>query len=165
MNMTFPPMRRIRQQLNNDDTANIFEHGTHGTLALLGDDAYPYAVPVSYVFAENKIIFHGAKSGHKMNAILRSPKASFCVIEKDDIHPETYTTYFRSAIAFGKIRLIEDEPEKSRLCEILAEKYRPGFAEERKAAIRREWNALAVFALEIEHMTGKEAIELVRKNE
>ena len=74
-------------------------------LALLGDNDYPYAVPISYVYDDGKVYFHSAKSGHKIDAIQRTAKASFCVIDEDLVVPEEYTTYFRSVIAFGRIRL------------------------------------------------------------
>ena len=47
-----------------------------------------------------------------MDAIRRNEKASFCVIDQDEMHGELYTTFFRSVIAFGRIRIIEDEEEK-----------------------------------------------------
>lgn len=101
-----------KQELSRQEIADILHKGTSGVLALLGDNDYPYAVPISYVYDDGKIYFHGAKSGHKIDAIQRTEKASFCVIDKDLVVPEEYTTYFRSVIAFGKIRVIEDDREK-----------------------------------------------------
>ena len=88
-------------------------------LALAGDDDCPYAVPISYAYSDSKLYFHGAKSGHKIDAIKRCDKASFCVIDKDDVVPEEYTTYFRSVIAFGKIRIMEEESEMRKAIELL----------------------------------------------
>lgn len=79
--------------------------------------------------------------------------------EEDTI--EILNTYFRSVIAFGKVKILEDKEEMRNAVDILAQKYRPGYEEERKAEIDHEFHALCVMALEIEHMTGKEAIELV----
>ena len=137
---------------------------TSGVLALAGDDDYPYAVPISYVYDGGKIFFHSAKSGHKLDAIRRNPKASFCVISQDLIVPEEYTTYFRSVIAFGRIRVLEEDSEKRDAIEKLAAKYSPGeTAEDRTQAIEREWKPLCMLEMTIDHLTGKEAIELVRK--
>ena len=157
----FRPMRRIKQQLSEDDAKSVLEHGTSGVIALSGDEGYPYAVPMSYVFDGNRIIFHSALSGHKIDAIKNSNKASFCVVEKDEIIPDEYTTYFRSVVAFGKIRIL-DRDEARDAAKILGAKYRPGFAEELAATVERNLDKMCVFVLEIEHMTGKEAIELVR---
>ena len=158
----FREMRRKRQLLAEAETIQIFERGTSGVLALSGDEGYPYAVPLSYVYADGRIIFHGAKSGHKTDAIRGCEKASFCVIDRDQVVPEEYTTWFRSAIAFGRVRIIDQDAEKRAAIELLAEKYSPDDPEGRRAEIEREYKILCMFELWIEHMTGKEAIELVR---
>ena len=77
----FREMRRKRQQLSNDESIAILEKATAGTLALLGDDDYPYAVPISYVYHEGKLFFHSALAGHKVDAIRKYEKASFCVMK------------------------------------------------------------------------------------
>lgn len=99
--MEFREMRRKKQVLSQQEVVDIMHKGTSGVLALIGDNDYPYAVPISYVYDDGKIFFHSAKSGHKIDAILKNAKASFCVIDQDYIVPEEYTTYFRSVIAFG----------------------------------------------------------------
>ena len=162
----FREMRRKRQQLTLEECVEIMERNTSGVLAVLGDDDYPYAVPLSYVSDEKKIYFHCAKSGHKLDAIKRHSKASFCVIDQDQIVPLEYTTYFRSVIAFGTMRVIEDEQEKRTAIEKLAVKYVPDdSASERQKAIDREWSPLCMLEMNIEHMSGKEAIELVGKRQ
>lgn len=89
----FREMRRSKQQLPREVAVEILERNTSGVLALSGDEGYPYAVPMSYVYAEGKIYFHSAKNGHKIDAIQRNEKASFCVIDQDQIIPEKYTTF------------------------------------------------------------------------
>lgn len=158
----FREMRRNRQILSEEEAAEVLERGTSGVLALLGDDDYPYAVPVSYVYCDSRLYFHGAKSGHKIDAVKKCDKASFCVIDQDDVVPEKYTTYFRSVIAFGKIRIMEDEAEKRKAIEKLSEKYYPDSRkEERERVIDREWGPLCMLEFSIEHLSGKKAIELV----
>ncbi|MDE7250986.1 MAG: pyridoxamine 5'-phosphate oxidase family protein [Lachnospiraceae bacterium] len=158
----FREMRRKKQILSEEETIELLNRGTSGVLALSGDDDYPYAVPISYVYCDSKLYFHGAKSGHKIDAIKKCDKASFCVIDKDDVVPEEYTTYFRSVIAFGKIRIMEDEAEMRKAVELLAQKYYPASSnEERSIAIDREWKPLCMIEFIIEHLSGKEAIELV----
>lgn len=156
-------MRRFKQELSAEETLAILERGTSGVLALSGDDDYPYAVPISYVYTDNKLIFHSAKSGHKIDSIMRNEKASLCVIDQDEIIPEKYTTYFRSAIAFGKIRILEDPAEIREAISLLAGKYRPGHEDDREKEINAEFQALCVLVMDIDYMTGKEAIELVRR--
>lgn len=159
----FRGMRRKAQLLSEEETIKIFEKGTSGVLAVLGDEDYPYAVPLSYIYCDSKIYFHGAKSGHMLDSILKHEKVSFCVIDEDKVVPEEYTTYFRSAIAFGKVRVIDDENEKRNAIEKLAVRYTPNDEEGRLKKIEREYKILCMFELDIEHMTGKEAMKLVRE--
>lgn len=86
-------MRRKKQMLSVEETIAIFERGTSGTSALLRDDEYPYTVPISYVYSNNKIFFHNAKSGHKIDAITKNDKTSFCVIDEDHVVSEKYSSY------------------------------------------------------------------------
>lgn len=160
----FRELRRKKQALSQEECTAVLNRGTSGVLALAGDDDYPYAVPISYVYDGEKLYFHCAKSGHKLDAICRNPKASFCVIDKDEIVPEEYTTYFRSVIVFGKIRILEDDGEKRSAIEKLALKYAPdNTLESRKEAIEKEWKPLCTLEMVPEHISGKEAIELARQ--
>lgn len=160
----FREMRRKKQALSEKDCAAVLNRGTSGVLALLGEEGYPYAVPLSYVYDGEKLYFHSAKSGHKLDAVRSNPKASFCVIDQDQIIPEEYTTYFRSVIAFGTVRIVEEEEEKRSTIEKLALKYAPeDTAENRRNAIDREWAPLCMLEMTVDHLSGKEAIELVRE--
>lgn len=159
----FRPMRRFRQQLSDDESVGILKKATSGTLALLGDNGYPYAVPISYVYAEGKLYLHSALSGHKVDAIRNCDKASFCVIEQDNIHPKEFTTYFRSVIAFGRIHIVEDDVEKLSAARLLSERYNPGDDEGFQKELEKGFACMLAIRFDIEHLTGKEAIELVRK--
>ena len=128
----FRQMRRKRQQLAEVESIAILQKATSGTLALLGDDDYPYAVPISYVYHEGKLYFHSALEGHKIDAIRKCDKASFCVIEQDNVQPENYTTFFRSVIAFGRIHIIEDAQEKLEIARMLGNRYNPNQDEARQ---------------------------------
>ena len=139
----FREMRRKRQLLPQEQALEILENGTSGVLALSGDGGYPYAVPMSYVYNDGKIYFHCAKAGHKIDAIRSCDKASFC----------------------GRIRVIEDDAEKRSAIECLAAKYTPDDEKGRMEEIDKEYRALCMLEFVVEHLTGKEAIELVRKRE
>ena len=160
----FRPMRRSRQALGIDACKEVLSRGTSGVLALLGDGGWPYAVPMSYAFDGEKLYFHCAREGHKLDAIRREARASFCVVDRDEVVPEEYTTYFRSVIAFGRVRVLEDEAQKRAAIELLARRYFPqDSAENRRRAIEREWAGLCMLEMDIEHMSGKEAKELARE--
>lgn len=160
----FPKMRRSKQQLTATDSIRILENGTHGVLALMGENGYPYALPLSYVYHDGKLIFHGADTGYKVECLKNCDKASFCVVDKDDVVPEQYTTYYRSVIAFGKVRMLTDFGEEMmHLMMPLAAKYRPQADDNaHKHAIEKEKAGLCVYVMDIEHLTGKTARELMK---
>ena len=156
----FREMRRNRQLLAPEECEAVLTGGTSGVLALSGDDDYPYAVPLSYAYVDGKILFHCATAGHKMDAIARNSKASFCVIDADQVIPEKYTTAYRSVIVFGKIRILTDDKEKKDAIEKLAIRFYPeDTAKGRNDEIERFYGRLCVLELSIDHMTGKRGLE------
>lgn len=159
--MEFREMRRKRQQLSDEESYAILQKATSGTLALLGDGGYPYAVPISYVFSEGKLYFHSALSGHKVDAIRSCDRASFCVVAQDDVKPTMYTTFFRSVIAFGRIHIVDDEAEKLTAARLLGNRYNPHQDEALQKELENGLARMLVIRLDIEHLTGKESIELV----
>lgn len=141
----------------------MLDRGTSGVLAVQGDNGYPYAVPLSYVYENGKLWFHCAREGHKLDAILRDPKVSFCVVDRDQVVPLEYTTYFRSVVLFGKARVLEDPTEIRAALEKLALRYAPEDSEaHREAILEKELPAVVMVEVTVEHLSGKEAIELVR---
>jgi len=161
----FREMRRSGQMLTIKECEEIMKRNTAGVLAVSGDDGYPYAVPLSYTYADGKIYIHSAKTGHKVDSILRNAKVSFCVVDKDEVAPEKYTTYFRSVIIFGKAKTLESDAEKRDMLEKLVEKYSSQYKEGSSREIERSLNSVLGIVIEIEHMTGKEAIELKRRRD
>lgn len=156
----FREMRRGKQLLSMEDTVAVMDRCTNGVLACLGDEEYPYAVPLSYVYFNEKIYFHSAKAGHKIDAMTKNPKVSFSVIDEDTIVSEKFTSYFRSVIAFGKARIVEGD-EWLEAIEALVEKYSADQPEEAKHKEITECSKAYIIAIDVEHITGKEAIEYV----
>jgi len=161
--MMFRDMRRTNQLLPMEEAEQILRNATSGVLALTGDDDYPYAVPMSHLYHEGALYFHSGISGHKADAVRRQGKASFCVIAQDDVVPETFSTRYRSVIAFGQIRVIEDHEEKLRAIRTLAERFSPGLHQAAQKEIDESWDHMLMFKLEIEHLTGKEAKSLMQE--
>lgn len=131
-------MRRKKQELTEKQCLDILRRAKTATLALSGDDGYPYSVPMNFVYEDGKIYFHGAKEGHKIDAIKNNPKVSMSIIDQED--GEIY-----HAIETLGLKYNEDE--------VTVEK-----------EIQREWKALCCIEITIEHISGKQAIELVNKN-
>lgn len=153
-------MRRFKQQLPAEDTERILHNGKYCVLAVSGDDGYPYAVPVNYVYDGTAIYIHSAAQGHKIDALKRNLKCSMCIVDKDEVMPEQFTSYFRSVIVFGEAQFIESTDEKIAILRLLCEKYSPGI--DPQAEIDRFINTVCIIKISIESVSGKEAIELTR---
>lgn len=157
----FRQMLKIKQLLSAEDLQAVMDRCTAGTMACIGDSGHPYSVPLSYAWQDGKIYFHSAKIGHKVDAIKANPQVSFSVIDEDTIVSAEYTTYFRSAIAFGTARITEGE-ERIRGFKALVEKYSGDQPEDAKMKEIMGCTGALIIAIDVEHITGKEAIEYVR---
>lgn len=153
-------MRRIKQLLPHTLTEEVLRKCTSGVLALIGDDDYPYTVPLSYVYDNGALYFHSALNGHKIDALQANIKASFCVVEQDLVIPNKLTTHYRSAVAFGKLSVLDGE-EKLNALYLLSNRYSSDFPEHVKNEIDKLVDRVHIIKLTIEHLTGKASIELV----
>lgn len=186
--MQVRPMRRGKQELPYEEAIGILRAATSGVLSLQGDDGYPYAVPLSYAVEEDvpvededsqpsdmsidsstnpargrlRIYFHCALQGYKLDCIARNEKASFCAVGSDDVVPEEFTTYFRSAVAFGRVRVVSDHDERVHALRLLADKYARGFDEGFAREVTTLLARTCILRFDVDALTGKEAIELVR---
>lgn len=159
----FRPMRRFGQQLSEQECIAILERATSGVLAVTGDGGYPYAVPLSHVYNDGHIYFHSALQGHKVDAIRADSRCSFCVIAQDEVHPEAFTTHFKSVIAFGQIHIIDDDTERLAALRMLGHRHAPNDKAGLQHEIDKDMHRVLLLRLDIEHLTGKQAIELVKK--
>ena len=153
----FREMRSKANMLTNEEVENILKTSPNGTLALYGENGYPYSVPVNFVYSDGKIYFHGAAEGYKLDCMKKDPHVSFSVIGKDDIAKENFTTLFSSVIAFGTIRVIDTMEEKIPLLEAMVGNYSAEFMESGKELIRKGCGSVA-YELTIDHMTGKKGM-------
>lgn len=159
----FRELRRKKQLLSEQETLRVLEEGKTGIVGVLGDDGYPYTVPINYVSLEDKIYFHSAKKGHKIDAIAKEPKVSMTVVEKDDVVSREFTTYFRSIQLFGKAYFVEDEAERNVAFRALCEKFSGADMDRYDEIMSKEADAAAIVRIDIEHITGKESMELVNQ--
>ena len=154
----FRKMRRFKQQLSEEECLEILRTAKRGVLAVLGDEGYPYAVPLDFVYEDGKIYFHCAKEGHKLDAILREPKCSFCVLSDGVPEPDSWWFHFSSVISFGKIAIMEDPEAIREKLILLGRKYMPT-EEEIQTDILKNGPRANILELTIEHMTGKRVKE------
>lgn len=154
-------MRRFKQELPDVESRRILKVGKYAVWAVDGDDNYPYAVPVNYVYDGEVIYVHCARQGHKIDSIVRNPRCSMCIVEKDDVVPAEFTSYFRSVIVFGRAEIVEDENMRLDALRLLCDKYSPGI--DPTDEISKFLKAVCIVRISIDSMTGKEAIELTRQ--
>lgn len=146
-------MRLKKRLLEDDEARRILSQGEYGILSTVDADGCPYGVPVSYACADNIIYFHCAKGvGHKVENMEHSQKVCFTVVGPTEVLPAKFTTKYESAIAFGTVRKAEDVFRGLRL---LQEKYSPGFPEEGRAYAEKDMDTVAVYEIQIEHVTAK----------
>ena len=154
-------MRRIKQQLPVGEVVEILRAGSCGILSLVDADGEPYGVPMSYAYdGRRSIYFHSAPSGHKVACIGNDSRCSFCVVAQDTVVPEEFTTYFRSVIVQGRIHILKERSAMVEGLAALCRKYSPGV--DAAAEIAKGISHVTVLRLDIERMSGKQAIELVR---
>lgn len=155
-------MRRFRQLLSEDRSKEILSKASHGVLSLVDPDGSPYGVPINFAYDGNYCIYlHSAMQGYKIDCIEAENRCSFCVVEQDLIVPEEFTSYFRSVIARGTIHKLTSPEEINKGLLLLCDKYSPEVNPD--AEIARCLNRVVVLRMDIEFLTGKEAIELVRQ--
>lgn len=157
----FREMRRCKQMLTQAEAYEIVDQATYGVLSLVSDDGYPYTVAVNHVRVDDKIYFHSAKEGHKIDAIAKNPKVSFSFVDQDDIVQAEYTTYFRSANVMGKASLVEDDTEKTQAFHALCQKTCPEYMHRFEEVMAGSGKNATVVKVQIEQITGKESLDLI----
>jgi nitroimidazol reductase NimA-like FMN-containing flavoprotein (pyridoxamine 5'-phosphate oxidase superfamily) len=159
--MMFRKMRRFKQQLEESDALNVLKNGHRGILSLLGDEGYPYGVPVNYVVGDNGHIYiHCAGEGHKMDAAKNHDKVSFTMMEDQPLEVDDFALYVKSVIVFGRIRVVEDRDQVLKLVMDLARHIYPEhIGDYYKADLEKNAKQVQMLELVPEHITGKKVHE------
>ena len=152
----FRRMRRFKQQVSDEICRKILREEWRGVLAVHGEDGYPYALPIDFYYNEekNKIYFHCAKDGHKLDAIRADNRVSFCVYDKGFRKDGDWALNITSVIIFGKIRIIDDPEETLVTVRKFGEKFFPT-QKELDDEILRSLARVQMLELTPDHMTGK----------
>jgi len=108
--MMFRELLRKNQQLSTQDCVQILQNETRGVLSVLGDDDYPYGMPMNHWYNEEdgKIYFHCGKSGHRLDALKKHPKVSFCTCDKGFRNEGEWAWKVKSVIVFGTMEVVDD---------------------------------------------------------
>lgn len=151
----FRAMRKNSRQESLETAEQILKQGRYGVLSVQGDEGYPYGVPVNYVYDHGKLYFHCALEGHKLDSIEKNPKVSFCVVGKEQVWQEKFTTCYESAIAFGTAKQLHDKDHKRQILIKLIEKYCADFLEKGQAYAEKSLDETGIVEITIEHLTAK----------
>ncbi len=152
----FRKMRRINQQVTEEECIRILKEQPRGVLSVIGDDGYPYGIPMDHFYDEKdgKIYFHGAKSGHKIDAIKKCDKVSYCVYDEGFRKEGEWALNITSVVIFGRIELVEDEKKAWDICANLCRKFTDDEAYLKKE-MENSFSRVQCLCLTILHMTGK----------
>lgn len=153
---SFRPMRRIRQQLAAEQCIEVLSAQPRGVLAVAGDGGYPYALPLDFYYDAQRgtLQFHCAREGHKLDAIRRSDKVSFCVMDEGFRREGEWALNIRSVIVFGRIRIVEDDARREEILRRLGLKYYPDPADAEEE-LRKSASGALCLELVPDHITGK----------
>ena len=157
----FRPVRKKANEISVEEAKKLLHEARRGVLAVSGDDGYPYAVPINYLYVEDaqEIILHGSKVGHKVDALKRSDKVCFTVVSDETVETdEAWAPFLKSAVVFGRCRLVADRGESDALCKKFAMKYYPTekMVDDEVAASGK---AVQMFRISIDHISGKKVQE------
>ena len=152
----FREMRRFKQQVSLDECKEILKSEKRAAFSVIGDDGYPYTIPINFYYdeADNKIYFHGAKDGHKIDAIQKCNKVCLTTWNQGFKKEGCWEWNSTSVVVFGKVKLLSDTDIIEDRLRKLAIKYYPTI-DEVEAEMNSAVNRVQMFAIEIEHMTGK----------
>ena len=150
----FRKMRRHAQQLSHEECERLLQAQPRGVLSVLGDNDYPYGIPLNFVYDRDALWFHCAQAGHKLDALEKHNKASFCVLDEGVRNEGEWWLCFNSVIAFGTIGRVQDEQTKRRVLNLLAQKYFPTDYDV-ETDIARNFDRVTILRMNIDHLSGK----------
>lgn len=153
----FRAMRRFKQQLSTEECVEVLQQQNRGVLSVIGDDGYPYGVPLDHWYRESDghLFFHGAAVGHKIDAMRECDKVSYTVVEPGIPSEKKRGLSVRSVIVFGHVRFVDDMEQKREICAALCEKLFPGDVEYAEREFKASGARVLCLELVPEHMTGK----------
>lgn len=152
----FREMTRKHQQLTQTGCIELLKTEPRGVLSVMGDDDYPYGLPIDHWYNEEDgcIYFHSGKTGHKVDAMRRHDKASFCVYDQGFRKEGDWALNIKSVIVFGRLQIVEDLGTAIEMTRRLSYKYTQD-AEYIEDEIRKYGREVLCFRLVPEYISGK----------
>ena len=152
----FRKMRRFKQEISEQECIEILKNEKRGVLSIIGDEGYPYGIPLNHYYSENngKIYFHGAREGHKIDSIKKNNKVCYTVFDKGYKKENEWALNVKSIVVFGRISFVEDEEKAKEICTELCRKFTDD-EDYLNNEIEHSLSNVQCLEIEIEHMTGK----------
>ncbi|MBF0979981.1 MAG: pyridoxamine 5'-phosphate oxidase family protein [Clostridiales bacterium] len=150
----FRESRKPEKTLSESEMREILTTAEYGVLSTVGEDGYPYGIPVNFVYDGENLYFHGAKEGHKVDNLRFSNKVAFTVVVDTQVLPKEFNTKFRSVIVFGKAMIATDE-ERSKVFELILEKYAQTNIENGHKYVAHSGHEADIYKIQIEHASAK----------
>ena len=156
----FRPIRKKKNQISDKAAKELLRTSRRGVFAVNGDDGYPYAIPINFLYDEDaqKIYFHGSRAGHKVDSLRACDKVCFTVYGNETVRDEPWAPYMQSVVVFGRCRLLESGEESLALVKRFAMKYYPDESLV-DIEIAEGGKAVQMYEITIEHYSGKEVHE------
>jgi len=151
----FDQVRRKNREWNIEEARELLLSGEYGTLSMFGENGYGYGIPMSYAMDGDKIYFHCAPEGFKLNSLKINNKVSFSVVGKTKVLPGQFSTEYQSVLVFGKIEMNLPDEEKKYALNLIVDKYSPDHKDAAEKYISKSFNRTNVIRLDIEHISGK----------
>ena len=156
----FRELARKNKQISREECLELLKKETRGILSVNGDDGYPYGMPMNHIYVEEDgcLYFHCGRYGHRLDALKRSDRVSFCVCEQGRRAEGDWAYLVRSVIVFGRMEIVDDADEIARVTTVLCHKFTQDEAYI-KQEIERYGKATLLLKLNFEHMCGKQVKE------
>ncbi len=152
----FRELLRKNKQLSTEECVELLKTETRGVLSVIGDNGYPYGTPMNHWYNEEDgaIYFHCGNVGHRLEALQKENKVSFCVYNQG-VRPDGEWAYrVKSVIVFGKMEILDDMDLIADITTKLSYKFTQD-EEYIKTEIAQSGHRTLLLRLVPEHMCGK----------
>lgn len=150
----FRKLRKINYEIPKEIVEELIKTTEYGVLSTVGEDGYPYAVPVNYAYINGNIYFHCAREGHKLDNISFNNKVSFTLVPYSKVLSEKFDSEYESVVIFGKAEEVFDKEKIDGLLGLVY-KYSPEYVEAGKAYIDRAQDKVRIMKINFDYVTGK----------
>ena len=156
----FRELQRKNKQISMEECIELLKKETRGVLSVLGDDDYPYGMPMNHWYNEEdgKIYFHCGKSGHRLDALRKCNKVSFCTFDRGYCEDGDWGLHVKSVIVFGTIAIVEDMETIADISRKLSYKFTQD-EEYIRTEIEKYAKATLLLRLTPEYICGKQITE------